>query len=106
MNLYGRDFLKLLDFTTEEIEYLIDLAAELKDKKKRGVPHDICRGKNVALIFEKTSTHVAAAPIPRALITLVDVASVGHVPRTSTSTGFSFIIPFEKLFSVFISLPP
>ena len=38
MNLYGRDFLKLLDFTTEEIEYLIDLAAELKDKKKNGIP--------------------------------------------------------------------
>ncbi|MCR5254977.1 MAG: ornithine carbamoyltransferase [Acetatifactor sp.] len=56
MNLKGRDFLKLLDFTPEEIIYLIDLAAELKDKKKKGIPMDDFRGKNVALIFEKTST--------------------------------------------------
>ena len=45
MNLYGRDFLKLLDFTTEEIENLIDLAAELKDKKRNGVLHDELRGR-------------------------------------------------------------
>ena len=56
MNIKGKSFLKLLDFTPEEIDYLLDLSADLKDKKKRGVPHDICRGKNVALIFEKTST--------------------------------------------------
>lgn len=56
MNLKGRDFLKLLDFTPEEILYLVDLAAELKDKKKKGIPVDTFRGKNVALIFEKTST--------------------------------------------------
>ena len=56
MNLKGRDFLKLLDFTTEEITYLLDLAAELKDKKKKGIPVDTLRGKNVVLIFEKTST--------------------------------------------------
>ena len=56
MNLKGRDFLKLLDFTPEEIEYLVDLAQELKDKKKKGIPVDTLRGKNVALIFEKTST--------------------------------------------------
>lgn len=56
MNLKGRDFLKILDFSSEEIEYLIDLAAELKAKKKNGVPHKMCEGKNVALIFEKTST--------------------------------------------------
>lgn len=56
MDLKGRDFLKLLDFTSEEIEYLVDLAADLKDKKKRGIPVDTFRGKNVALIFEKTST--------------------------------------------------
>ena len=52
----GRSFLKLLDFSTEEIAYLLDLAAELKEKKKAGVPHRLCEGKNVALIFEKTST--------------------------------------------------
>ena len=56
MNLQGRDFLKLLDYTPEEIHYLIDLAAELKEKKKNGIPHDELRGKNIALIFEKTST--------------------------------------------------
>ncbi len=56
MDLRGRDFLKLLDFTQEEILYLLDLAAELKDKKKKGIPVDTFRGKNVALIFEKTST--------------------------------------------------
>ncbi len=56
MNLKGKDFLKLLDFTSEEIEGLIDLAAELKAKKKAGIPHRLCEGKNIALIFEKTST--------------------------------------------------
>ncbi len=56
MNLKGRDFLKLLDFTAEEITYLVDLAADLKAKKKQGILVDGLRGKNVALIFEKTST--------------------------------------------------
>lgn len=56
MNLKGRSFLKLLDFTPEEIAGLISLAEELKKKKKSGESHDLCRGKNVALIFEKTST--------------------------------------------------
>ena len=56
MDLKGRDFLKLLDFSAEEITWLVDLAADLKDKKKKGIPMDTLRGKNVALIFEKTST--------------------------------------------------
>lgn len=56
MNLKGRDFLKLLDYTPEEIAYLIDFAAELKAKKKAGEAHRLCEGKNIALIFEKTST--------------------------------------------------
>ncbi|MCH5262912.1 MAG: ornithine carbamoyltransferase [Lachnospiraceae bacterium] len=56
MNLTGRHFLKLLDFTPEEITYMLDVAADLKEKKKKGIPADIHRGKNVALIFEKTST--------------------------------------------------
>ena len=56
MNLKGRDFLKLLDFSGEEITYLIDLAEKLKTLKKDGVPHRYCNGKNIALIFEKTST--------------------------------------------------
>ncbi|WP_026653072.1 ornithine carbamoyltransferase [Butyrivibrio proteoclasticus] len=56
MNLKGRHLLKLLDHTPEEILYLVDLAAELKDKKKKGILHDELKGKNIALIFEKTST--------------------------------------------------
>ena len=56
MNLTGKHFLKLLDFTPAEIEGLIDLAAELKAKKKNGIFHEECKGKNIALIFEKTST--------------------------------------------------
>ena len=61
MNLQGRDFLTLLDYTPEEISGLLDLAAELKAKKKAGIPHDVLRGKNVALIFEKTSTRTRCA---------------------------------------------
>ena len=60
-SLKGRDFLKLLDFTPEEILYLIDLAAELKAKKKAGVPHKMHEGKNVVLLFEKDSTRTRCA---------------------------------------------
>ena len=56
MNLKGKNFLKLLDFTPEDINGLLDLAADLKAKKKAGFPHRLCEGKNIALIFEKTST--------------------------------------------------
>ena len=56
MNLKGRNFLTLKDFTPEEITYLIDLSAELKAKKKAGELHEYYKGKNIALIFEKTST--------------------------------------------------
>ena len=56
ISLKGRNFLTLKDFTPEEIIYLLDLAADLKAKKKQGIPHDTLKGKNVALIFEKTST--------------------------------------------------
>ena len=61
MNLKGRSFLKLLDYTPEEIGALIDLAAELKAKKKAGIAHRLCEGKNIALIFEKTSTRTRCA---------------------------------------------
>ena len=54
--LKGRDFLKLLDFTNEEVQGLVDLAAELKAQKKAGISHEVCKGKHIALIFEKTST--------------------------------------------------
>ena len=56
MNLYGKSFLKLLDFSAEEINYYLDLAAKLKAEKKQGIPHRLCVGKNIALVFEKTST--------------------------------------------------
>ena len=54
--LKNKNFLKLLDFTPAEIEEFLDLAAELKKRKKAGEPHKLCAGKNIALIFEKTST--------------------------------------------------
>ena len=61
MKLTGKSFLKLLDLTPEEIGGLIDLAAELKQKKKNGIAHRECEGKSIALIFEKTSTRTRCA---------------------------------------------
>ena len=61
MNLKGRSFLKLLDFTPEEIQGLIDMAYELKKQKKMGTPHRMHKGKSIALIFEKTSTRTRCA---------------------------------------------
>ncbi|MBR3494997.1 MAG: ornithine carbamoyltransferase [Clostridia bacterium] len=61
MNLKGRSFLTLLDYTPEEITELLDLAASLKAQKKAGITHRFCEGKNVALIFEKTSTRTRCA---------------------------------------------
>lgn len=61
MNLKGRNFLTLKDFTPEEIIYFLDLAEDLKQKKKKGIPIDVHRGKNIALIFEKTSTRTRCA---------------------------------------------
>lgn len=56
MNLQGRHFLTLKDFTQEEIRYMLDTAKELKEKKKKGIVEKPFEGKNIALIFEKTST--------------------------------------------------
>ncbi|MDO5725041.1 MAG: ornithine carbamoyltransferase [Tissierellia bacterium] len=56
VNLKGRSFLKLLDFTTEEIEYLLDLSEEFKRMKMTGMPHKYLEGRNIVLLFEKTST--------------------------------------------------
>ena len=61
MNLKNKHFLKLLDFTPDEIAGLLDLAADLKAKKKAGIPHRMCEGKSIALIFEKTSTRTRCA---------------------------------------------
>lgn len=55
-NLRGRSFLKLLDFTTDEIRYLLDLSKNFKDMKRAGIPHKYLEGKNIVLLFEKTST--------------------------------------------------
>ena len=60
-NLRGRSFLKLLDYTPQEIRYLLDLAKNFKDMKRAGVPHKYLDGKNVALLFEKTSTRTRCA---------------------------------------------
>ncbi len=60
-DLKGRSFLKLLDFEYEDIMYLLTLAEELKAKKKAGIPHRMCEGKNIALLFEKTSTRTRCA---------------------------------------------
>ena len=57
----GRNFLKLLDYTPAEITQLIDLAADLKAKKKAGIPHRLCEGKNIVLLFEKDSTRTRCA---------------------------------------------
>ncbi len=59
--LKGRHFLKLLDFTPQEMEYLLALAADYKAKKKAGIPHRDCEGKSIALLFEKTSTRTRCA---------------------------------------------
>ena len=56
MNLSGRNFLKLLDYSSDEIRYLIDLSKDLKEKKKNGINHEYLKGKNIVLLFEKTST--------------------------------------------------
>ena len=61
MNLKGRSFLKLLDFTPEEITYLLDLAADFKTQKKAGIPHKLCEGRNIALLFAKDSTRTRCA---------------------------------------------
>ncbi|MGP6139704.1 ornithine carbamoyltransferase [Jeotgalibaca sp. A127] len=57
----GRNFLKEIDFTKAELEYLIDFSIHLKDLKKRGIPHQYLKGQNIALLFEKTSTRTRAA---------------------------------------------
>ena len=61
MNLKNKHFLKLLDLTSEEIGGLLDLAADLKAKKKAGIPHRLCEGKNIVLLFEKDSTRTRCA---------------------------------------------
>ncbi len=61
MFLKGKSFLKLLDFTPEEITALLELSAELKEQKKKGIAHRLCEGKNIALVFEKTSTRTRCA---------------------------------------------
>ena len=61
ISLKGKSFLKLLDFTTDEIRYLLELSKDLKQKKKNGIKHDELKGKNIVLLFEKTSTRTRCA---------------------------------------------
>ena len=61
MDLKNKHFLKLLDFTPEEIKGLLELSADLKQRKKAGIPHRLCEGKSIALVFEKTSTRTRCA---------------------------------------------
>ena len=61
MNLKNKSFLKLLDFSPAEINYLLDLSAKFKSEKQKGIPHRICQGKNIALVFEKSSTRTRCA---------------------------------------------
>ena len=61
MNLKNRNFLTLLDFSKEEIRYLLDLSKDLKEKKKKGINHKYLEGKNIVLLFEKTSTRTRCA---------------------------------------------
>ena len=61
VNLSGRPFLRLLDFSTEEIEYLLKLSKNFKDMKRAGVPHRYLEGKNIVLLFQKTSTRTRCA---------------------------------------------
>ena len=61
MNLKGRNFITLKDYTPEEIQYLLDLSADLKAKKKQGMTGNSLKGKNIALIFEKPSTRTRCA---------------------------------------------
>lgn len=61
MNLKGRNFEKLLDFSTDEIKYLIELSEKFKQKKKQGIPHNYLKGKNIVILFEKDSTRTRCA---------------------------------------------
>lgn len=61
MNLTGRNFLTLIDYTPDEIRYLLDLSSDLKRKKKNNIPHTYLKGKNIVLLFEKTSTRTRCA---------------------------------------------
>ncbi len=61
MDFKNKSFLKLLDFTPAEIDALLNMAADFKAKKKAGIPHRLCEGKTIALVFEKTSTRTRCA---------------------------------------------
>ena len=102
MDLKGKNFLKLLDFSAEEIGCLIDLAAELKYKKKNGIPHTLCSGKNIALIFEKTSTRtrcsfeVAAHDLGMGVTYLDPAGSQIGKKESIADTARSSVIPYAK----------
>ena len=91
VNLSGRSFLKLLDLTTEEIEYLLKLSKNFKDMKRAGVPHRYLEGKNIVLLFEKTSTRTRCAFSAACMTASSSVA----LPRTtSRSSLLSLACPY------------
>ena len=69
VNISGQSYLRLLDFSTEQIEYLLKLSKNFKDLKRTGTPHRYLEGKNIVLLFQKTSTRTRCA------------FEVGHGPR-------------------------
>ena len=88
MSLKNRSFLKLLDYTPAEIEQLLDLAADLKAKKKAGIAHDRLHGKNIALIFEKTSTRT------RCSLASVWVTFSIYISAVSASLVYTTLMPW------------
>ena len=93
MDLKNKHFLKLLDFTPAEIEGLIDLAADLKAKKKAGIPHRMCEGKSIALIFEKTSTRTRCA-------FEVAAADLGMHPTYLDPTAYLIIFAIKFVYKI------
>ena len=77
MDFKGRSFLKLLDFSADEISCLIDFAAELKYKKKAGIPHRLCEGKNIVLLFEKEIRAIFARIIEKRIALEVNTSGIG-----------------------------
>lgn len=95
VNLSGRSFLKLLDLTTEEIEYLLKLSKNFKDMKRAGVPHRYLEGKNIVLLFQKTSTRTRCAfevggmDLGMGVTYLVRVVAVGKKESIEDTPAFS-----------------
>ena len=80
MNLRGRSFLTLLDYSPQEIRYLLDLAKEFKSLKRAGIPHRRLEGKNIVLLFERTSATGSVSSTNRFLRPSISTTSAGSCP--------------------------